>query len=275
MLTQPYWTKKVEPLVCSSFLNIHAEIPWVASPARPETYSLPYSTFLHPPHVTIRMDPEWSWHPNIIATLHEKWPHGHYIYTDGSRINERVGCAFYDSTTNILKSYRLWDHATVFSAEQVAILRSILYANTLQDNTQDIVILSDSQSSLIKLKNINPTSKISSIEGNILRQIRELQAKGIRLHFLWIKAHTGIQGNEIADTAAKQATNMPQEAPQHIFPHTDLYWNIRTRYMKEWQVLPTPKDGTTLPCSPKWQNNRGLHTATAKNQRNFSRPYLG
>ena len=85
------------------------------------------------------------------------------------------------------------------------------------------VIYTDSQSSM------------QAIESNkenhpILNQIHDILAdlKGQKKHITLCKvpAHTGIKGNEEADKAAKEATDMPGVITTRL-PYTDYYQTIR------------------------------------------------
>jgi ribonuclease HI len=64
------------------------------------------------------------------------------------------------------------------------------------------IIMTDSLSSLTALEKVSPSK--NSIENKIFNMLAE---KGESLKLMWVPAHTGIEGNEAADEAAKDALN--------------------------------------------------------------------
>jgi len=119
------------------------------------------------------------------------------IYTDGSKTNNHVGCSFYIPSMNIEKAFILNEEASIYTAELMAILKSLEYTN--KKNT---VICSDSLSSLIAIQDTFSTNSIVRI---IIEKIHSLKGEGKNIEFLWIPGHVGIHGNEKADSLAKNA----------------------------------------------------------------------
>jgi ribonuclease HI len=71
-----------------------------------------------------------------------------------------------------------------------------------QTTEKTATVYTDSQTTLDSLKN----SKIhTSLIENIRRKSMELEQAAWKLSFCWVKAHAGIQGNELADKLAKHA----------------------------------------------------------------------
>ena len=86
-------------------------------------------------------------------------------------------------------------------------------------------------------------SSMLAIENNrenypILNQIyntlAELHNQGKQITICKVPAHIGIKGNEEADRAAKQATNIPGMSTMKL-PYTDYYLTIRRARNSEWQ----------------------------------------
>ena len=117
-------------------------------------------------------------------------------YTDGSKINGRVGAGFYieypdNSSTNQAFFY-LGTRSTVFQAEVFAIsqvARELYVEKTLNQN---IVVMVDSQAAIKAVENVTVKSN------TVLNCIKNLNALGRQNHLLivWIPSHTGIYGNE-------------------------------------------------------------------------------
>jgi ribonuclease HI len=99
--------------------------------------------------------------------------------------------------------------STVYAAELKGILLAleILMANACTNRT-NFIIFCDNQSALKTLQNPGNTSG-QFILVELLQALDEATTAGLDVQFRWIPAHRGIPGNEIADRAAKEATNPP------------------------------------------------------------------
>jgi ribonuclease HI len=64
------------------------------------------------------------------------------------------------------------------------------------------IIMTDTLSSLTALEKVFPGK--NSMQNTIFNRLAE---KGKSLKLMWVPAHTGIEGNEVADKAAKDALN--------------------------------------------------------------------
>ena len=145
------------------------------------------------------------------------------IYTDGSKAGNLVGCGIV-CQNNIL-SYRLPSLFSVFSAEFQAIEIALKFISS--HSHKHFIIYSDSKSALDSLE----SGSCSPTFISVLNLYHELVKKGYNVLFCWIPGHTGIKGNEQADTAAKQASN-PLNC---TIPYSDLKNAIRNLIKDKWQ----------------------------------------
>ena len=131
------------------------------------------------------------------------------VFTDGSKLNDKVGSGVYISAANTTlheSSFRLPDKATVFQAEIFAINQAAIYLQN--SNASFIKIFVDSQAALLALNNKTISSRIV---GDTVHNLNLIQGQ-VRL--VWIKAHVGHRGNERADHLAKLGTELP--TVQHL-----------------------------------------------------------
>ena len=148
------------------------------------------------------------------------------IYTDGSKGNDRVGCAAIIS--NISIKQRLPSNASIFTAE----IKAIDLALDAIDESEDdhFIIFSDSLSVLLSLEN----KKLDNpLVVNLLHKLHLLSIAHKTIFFCWIPSHIGIRGNEAADVAAKESLDF-NITPSQV-PYTDLKPHINSFIANKWQ----------------------------------------
>ena len=162
-----------------------------------------------------------------IAIIRDLYPEYHCIYTDGSKCNEKVACAYVTEVGTI--SLRLPDNVSIFTAEAKAVERALQFVKT-NAVTQNFLIFTDSLSLIQSLQNMilkNP------LIGKIIRDINLSIEKGKNVVFCWVPSHCGIYGNEKADLAAKEALNKPISSIK--IPYSDKIPLIRKFLQSKWQ----------------------------------------
>ena len=135
------------------------------------------------------------------------------VYTDGSKLNGRVGAAFYAECPNNSPKqafFHLGIYSTVFQAEVLAI--SEVAKNLLLDKmlNQSIVALVDSQAAIKALIKCTVTSI------TVLNCIRNLNQLGKQNHVSieGDPGHAGVHGNEVADYVAKSGSKSKMHGPE-------------------------------------------------------------
>ena len=133
------------------------------------------------------------------------------IFSDGSKKDNKVGAAFVifqDNTEIIRRKYRLPGTATVFQAELYAIFQAVISLREIRQITEDTCeIFSDSMSAL---QAINSYEITSSIVLRLVKQLNLLAREQCRVRLHWVKAHSGINGNELVDSLAKEGCELTQ-----------------------------------------------------------------
>ena len=117
-----------------------------------------------------------------------QYPNFFSVYTDGSVINERSGCAVVIKyiSVHISYQYRLPNNTNIFIAELLAISRAIDRINETEG--QSFLICSDSLSALQAIKGANPNFLIHQILEKLNNTTKEIC-------FEWIPSHVNIPGN--------------------------------------------------------------------------------
>ena len=120
----------------------------------------------------------------------------------------------------------------IFSAEAMAILKATTYLEKI-DHTK-ILIITDSLSTVKHIQTINRNSKVNPIIFKILNQIDSLKFHNKLVEFVWIPSHTGVSGNDTADSLAKLSGKL-QEINIPNFPANDLKQIIKSNLIHDWQ----------------------------------------
>ena len=146
------------------------------------------------------------------------------IFTDGSKQTtqlKQAGAGIYISSHNTTlyeNSISLGMYATIFQCEMFAIKHSAewIINNNITNNV--INIFSDSQSSIDALRSQHTSSLL------VLNTNEQLTnaAKRNLITIIKVKSHTGIIGNDRADSLAKQSTMNPMYGPE---PHIGFTFN--------------------------------------------------
>ena len=155
-----------------------------------------------------------------------------FIYTDGSKDKERVGCAADCDGTS--EAMRLRDHGSIFTAELTAIDIALNLAEWLAGANINNIICSDSQASLQALQNDDFSNPLVL---KIRERIHDLTVTGLNISLFWIPGHVNIKGNEIVDKLAKNSLNLDFGTAEDKLPYTDLKTLVKPFIKTKWQNL--------------------------------------
>jgi ribonuclease HI len=161
--------------------------------------------------------------------LLDRYPNSYIFYTDGSKSEDAVGCAFHSRDFNL--ALGLPCQMSVYTAELIAINETLTSIALLPYD--EFVICTDSLSSILAISSID---LIHPYVQSILQKCTCLAGRDKRIIFIWCPSHVGIPGNETADTLAKQALGM--NILNCPIPHTDFKpitcSFVKTQWQSEW-----------------------------------------
>jgi ribonuclease HI len=183
---------------------------------------------------------EWT-HParrlNIME-IRDSTPFSTEIYTDGSKIEGKVGAGeaiYVDQVLKRLCQYKLQNYCSNNQAEQIALLMSLEELTSLSDhNGRRVAIYTDSKVTLDSLRN---NSIHSPLILEIRNKFRQLIMQNWSIHFGWVKAHTGIEGNELTDKLAKEAAEDDGKLKivYNRIPITTVATELKKERLTKWQ----------------------------------------
>jgi len=160
-------------------------------------------------------------------------------YTDGSKSELGVGSGMVifigNKIVTQIKS-RLDSKCSNNQAEQIAIinaLEAVANLNIPENSPRTATVYTDSKITLDSLQ--NPRNYAYLIE-DIRKRVATLHDSNWKIEFSWVKAHTGILGNETADKLAKEAARARvTDITFSRIPISSVYHDIRIDSIKRWQ----------------------------------------
>jgi ribonuclease HI len=153
------------------------------------------------------------------------------IYTDGSKSTQGVGAGVVTRHTGQREQIvgrRMHSSASIFSAELYAIKLALQSLKGKRRITCAIYI--DSRSAIQAIK----CGSRNGLVIDIMELLVVLQKRGVVVELCWIPGHTGIQGNELADEAAKSAVRQRVVRTQEI-PVSDVKAYIKKIAYDKWK----------------------------------------
>ncbi|KAG7086882.1 hypothetical protein E1B28_002802 [Marasmius oreades] len=181
----------------------------------------------------VRFQPHWV--PEVKTTVygkaefatkaHEEDRARWKVYTDGSGIDGGVGAAAVITYDGVIKDeVRLYvgpeEHHEVYEVEVVGLALGIILMKKHRVNSRTSIWV-DNQAAILAIGNAKAGSShyLLDIIHSLIHMHRN-RAPRCEILIRWIPGHTGIQGNEKADKAAKAAAQLDVSDPsEYPLPH--------------------------------------------------------
>ena len=187
------------------------------------------------------------------------------VYTDGSKLQGKVGAGVLiirDDIPVVEDKFRLPDASTVYQAELTAIREAAALLGAMEGLTR-VKFFVDSQAALRTLQSDFITSKLAL---QTITTLNTIPATSVVL--VWTKAHIGNEGNERADTLAKEGTRLPN--PLAIpAPSAHIKMSIKHYFLhiweREWKSCPEARQTKIYhPSIDKQKSNQLIQWARLK-----------
>ena len=137
------------------------------------------------------------------------------IYTDGSGINGKIGAAAVSPNQTVRSYLGPSTSFTVYSGELYGMaLAMIMVLQSQEPPPKQLIVCIDNQAAIRAIEKPGASSGQHLVK-YIVYLINGLRRKATEVELHWVPAHIGIEGNEAADKAAKQATGWTQKRSRH------------------------------------------------------------
>src|SRR4030095_10724096 len=169
--------------------------------------------------------------------------HSLVFYSDGSLLNGNIGGGYYMLTSGNISEVRfifsLGNTAEVFDVELEACLLACQRAKQLANDHQQISdcwVFLDSIAAIKRLQHLRLGSG-QSVAIAIHTLAHDLQELGTQLHIHWVPGHQQVKGNEIADSLAKQGSQLVFNPMYGVVTLAYLRRRIRKQALDDWNQL--------------------------------------
>ena len=165
------------------------------------------------------------------------------IYTDGSKTDSGCGYGYTTKSHGIKQqSYaNLGSIATVFQAEVSAIEAAATHLSVLNPSGKIIKVFVDSQAAIKAVSSYTVDSLCVERAKNALN----ILGKNNHLEVIWVPAHIGHRGNEVADRLAKLGASLNDKRVIYPEPYLPVPLSYINRIISDWSLKEHQK---------KWMN---------------------
>jgi ribonuclease HI len=146
-----------------------------------------------------------------ICPSRESWRNGSILenealqfFTDGSKLDGKVGAGVFCEKLNVNISVRLPDYCSVYQAEVAAIWQVVTWLKHNVVSVRDIAIYVDSQAAVRSLEAVCLRSRVALDCRSSLNEMSEY----FSIQIIWVPGHSDVMGNCRADELARYGTTL-------------------------------------------------------------------
>ncbi|KAB0796477.1 hypothetical protein PPYR_10538 [Photinus pyralis] len=130
----------------------------------------------------------------------------------------------------VVHSWALNPITSVYTAEQFALWKALVHI-PVEPTNKTYLIVSDSLNAINAVKDIYTRDPLARLCQGCLVDLSE---HNVRPVFVWVPGHSGINGNEMVDRAAKIAITGPRIDEEHV-KMTDVQCHLKQKIIEIWQ----------------------------------------
>ena len=152
-----------------------------------------------------------------------------HVYTDGSKLEGKVGCAFRIRTAQEIlrdQGFRIPDRCSVYQSELMAIQHAAKMIVT-RGYEGSVTFFVDSQAAMLALRSGRIRSQV------VLNTILAVVSLNRPSQFVWVKSHSGVFDNECVDDLAKEATKRETVVDTPI-PKSEIKGVVLLALREQW-----------------------------------------
>lgn len=226
--SQRFWLNRDLPCLVKSYRK-YSELPYPTYQcSRLPLYSVDYDTLIFQPEILLNFGiNKDNFQANSIFNqkLLSDWKDWLTIFTDASKMSKDgcTGAAVWVPNYNVLLNFKCPPLSSIFTGEAVALLEAIKFIEC--HNFEKTIIFTDSLSCL---QSILCNQLYLKLRSPLILKIKELllncHNRGLKIVLAWIPSHTGITGNEIADSFAKDSIQTGTLEHYYVLSQDLLSW---------------------------------------------------
>ena len=169
----------------------------------------------------------------VKGRLGNTWEQHLQIFTDGAKDPKsgKAGFGYIVPSLGISECKRLSEGVSVFTTELLAIIWALKWVEEVKPG--QVVICSDSASVLMAMGEGKLGAR-SDLMVELLVMLFKIEKAGGDIGFLWVPAHVGVEGNEMADRVAKKALTREVDIDLTIGAY-ECRSIIKRKITSEWQ----------------------------------------
>ena len=176
-----------------------------------------------------------------LGYIEEKYPNHKQAFTDGSKKDGRTASGAHCPFIGTSQSTRIDDQTSILTAELHAIATALRIMNRDAETGRGrswgrVLVLTDSKSAAQVIASDPDRIDRTDIWLKIAKEYTALIQHKVEVTILWIPAHCGIEGNEVADFIAKDGTRADAPIEEIGVSNSEAKSCFKaTLYRKIWQ----------------------------------------